>query len=65
MLASVMFPVMVYLDSGNLDEVLAVIVACVIIVIMHWENLKRAWDRKDVVNTRQFFQKVFQKKQDR
>ena len=65
MLASVMFPVLVYLDSGRWDEVIAVIVACVIIVIMHWQNLKRAWDRKDVVNTRQFFEKVFQKKQDR
>lgn len=61
-LASVMFPILVYLDHGNWDEVLTVVIACTIIVIMHWENLKRAWARKDVVNFREFFAKVFDKK---
>lgn len=63
MLASILFPILVYLESGRLDEVLAVLAACVIIVIMHWSNLKRAWARKDVVNTREFFSRVFNRKE--
>jgi len=62
MLGSVMFPVLVYLESRRLDELLAVTVACAILVAMHWGNLQRAWERKDVVNTRDFFRKVFGKR---
>lgn len=62
MLASVMFPVLVFLESRRLDELLAVLVACGIIVVMHWSNLQRAREKKDVVNTRDFFTKVFGKK---
>lgn len=63
MLASVMFPILVYLESGRWDEVITVIIACVIIVVMHWSNLQRAREKNDVVNTRDFFHKVFGKKQ--
>ena len=59
MLASVMFPVLVYVHSGSIADTLAVIAACMIIVIMHWENLQRAKANKDVVKTREFFSKVF------
>lgn len=62
MLASVMFPILVYMESQRWDEVITVVIACVIIVIMHWENLKRACAKKDVVNTKEFFSKVFNKK---
>lgn len=62
MFASVAFPILVYRSSGNLEEVLAITAACVIIVIMHRDNLKLAWEKKDVVNTKEFFQKVFGKK---
>lgn len=63
MLASVMFPILVYWQGRNIPETALVIVASVIIVIMHWSNLKRARDHKDVVKTREFFAKVFGKKQ--
>ncbi len=61
MLASVMFPILVYLDSGNWDEVFASIVACVFILIMHRDNIHLARKKQDVVNTKEFFAKVFGK----
>lgn len=60
--ATVAFPILVYRDNGSLPEVLSILAACVIIFIMHWDNLKRAWKGKDVVNTKQFFKTVFKKK---
>lgn len=63
MLAGVMFPILVYLNSGDLMEVAAVLVACGIIVVMHWENLLRAWANKDIVKTNEFFTRVFGKKE--
>lgn len=62
MLASVMFPILVYLKSGDLMEVAVVCAACAIIVAMHWTNLKRARANKDLVKTNEFFTKVFGKK---
>lgn len=62
MLASVMFPVLVYLDSGSLGQTLAVTAACVLILFTHWENIKRAKVRKDSIMVREFFSKVFGKK---
>lgn len=61
MLASVMFPVMVYCNSGSVAETLAVIVACGIIVVMHLDNLKLAKEKKDKILVREFFHKVFNK----
>lgn len=62
MLASVMFPILVYLKSGSPVETAAVMAACGIIVATHWSNLKRARAHKDVVKTNEFFSKVFGKK---
>lgn len=61
MLASVMFPIMVYLNSRSIPETLAVTAACVIIIFMHLDNLKLAREKKDVVHVREFFRKVFDK----
>lgn len=61
MLASVMFPILVYLNSKSIPETLAVIAACVIIVVMHLDNIKLAKEKKDKVLVREFFHKVFGK----
>lgn len=60
--ATVAFPVLVYRNGDSLEEVLAVAAACLIIFIMHWDNLKLAWNKKDVVNTKEFFKTVFKRK---
>lgn len=63
MLASILFPILVYWQSRSLAETAAVLVACIIIVIMHWSNLQRAKTKTDVVLARDFFKKVFSKTQ--
>ena len=56
------FPLLVWLDSGDLQDVFWVSVACILIFSTHWSNLKLALEKKDVVNTRQFMSRVFGKK---
>lgn len=63
MLASVMFPAMTYWYSRSFPETLCAAVASLIIVIMHWSNLKKARQRQDFINVGTFFQKIlFRKK---
>ncbi len=54
-----LFPVLVWLAGGSLPECNAALSASALIVLTHWTNIKRALARKDVVKTREFFEKVF------
>ena len=65
MLASVMFPVMVWLYGRSIPETLCALVASVIIVIMHWGNLKKAIANKDVISTRNFYKDILFKKKEK
>ncbi len=61
MLASLLFPILVYLESGNWDEVLAALIACALILFMHKENIYLARNKQDKLNPKEFFAKVFGK----
>lgn len=60
-LGTCLFPILVFLNSGNWDETLAVCAACALIFIMHRSNIRMAFAHRDVVRTREFFRKVFGK----
>lgn len=62
MLASLMFPILVYRRSASTALALTAATASVIIIVMHKDNLKRALEGKDVVGVRDFFRKVFPQK---
>lgn len=62
MMACVVFPVLVFLDSHSWVDTIAVVAACAIIASTHWSNLRRAFDDNDVVKTDEFFSKVFGRK---
>lgn len=62
MLASVMFPVMTYAYSRSIADTVCAAIASVIIVIMHWNNLKLARADKDVIKVNAFFDKILFKK---
>ena len=65
MLASVMFPILVYFYSKSLaDTVLAVLIG-IFIIIMHWENLKKAKAKKDFISTRSFYKDILFKKKEK
>ena len=58
----VMFPALVYFSSHNWMDTLAVLIASAIIFATHRSNFRMARRREDVVNTRDFVQKVFGKR---
>lgn len=62
MLASIMFPTMVFFCRHSIPETLCAVIASIIIVIMHWSNLKKAIANKDVISTRNFFKHILFKK---
>ena len=57
------FPVMVYYSSHDLLETVATLTASCIIFATHLSNFKMAKRREDVVNTTDFVEKVFGKKE--
>lgn len=59
MLACVMFPILVACRRGSGAEIGLSAIACVIIVWMHRDNLKKALTGTDVISTRNFFRKMF------
>jgi glycerol-3-phosphate acyltransferase PlsY len=65
MLASLMFPILVYLQSGSLTDTALAILAGGIIVVMHWSNLKKALNNKDVISTRNFYRDILFKKKEK
>lgn len=58
-LASIMFPIIVYRRSASISLCLTAVLASVIILFVHRDNLKRALKGNDVVGVRDFFRKVF------
>lgn len=58
----VMFPALVYFSSHNWMDTLAVLLASAIIFATHLSNFRMARRKEDVVNTKEFMQKVFGKK---
>ena len=58
MLASVLFPVLIVMQGGDRISLLLTIVASMLLVFMHRDNLKRAIGKKDVCTTREFVAKI-------
>ena len=58
----ILFPTLVYFTGHDLMETAAVTVASAIIFATHFSNFKMARKKEDVVNTKQFMEKVFGKK---
>ena len=65
MLASVMFPVMVWLYGRSIPDTICAVIASAIIVVMHWSNLKKAIANKDVISTRNFYKNILFKRKER
>ena len=61
MLASVLFPVLIVMQGGDRISLLLAIVASMLLVFMHRDNLKKAIDKKDVCTTREFAAKISSK----
>ena len=58
----VMFPILAYCSGHDLMEVIAVAAASSIIFSTHLSNFRMARKKEDVVNTRDFVEKVFGKR---
>lgn len=63
MLASVMFPVLVWLRSGDRVQTAMAVIAGILIAAMHWSNLQKARQKQDVVKVKEFFRNIVFKKQ--
>lgn len=64
-LASVMFPVLIWLWHGSLPEILCAAIAGGFIFVMHWTNLQKAIHNRDVISTKNFFRNILFKKRDK
>lgn len=62
LLGSVLFPLLVYFTGGTAAEILCAVLAGVFIIAMHWSNLQKAREKKDVVFVREFFKNNLFKK---
>lgn len=60
---TIMFPILVYLRTGWTDEFLGVLAASLLVFAMHWNNLKLAKNKDDMVNTKKYVHAVFGKKE--
>ncbi len=58
----IVFPILVYLSGGALAEITASAAASILIAHTHWSNFQMAWNKDDVVRTREFVAKVFGRK---
>ena len=61
-LASAMFPTLVWLNRGDVAETVVAVLAGVLLVGVHWSNLQLAREKKDVVFVKEFIRKLFLKK---
>ena len=61
MLASVLFPVLIVMQGGDKISLLLAIIASILLVFMHKDNLRKAIDKKDVCTTREFAAKISSK----
>lgn len=62
MSAAVLFPILVYLQSGNWGEVAMAGASSLLIIIMHFSNIEKAKNRTDVPIREFVTQKLFRKK---
>lgn len=62
MLGCIVFPILVACSHGGVQEIVLALIASIIIIWMHRDNLKRALSRNDVVSVRNFFREQFSKK---
>lgn len=65
MLASVMFPIQVYVQSRSYADTFLALAASLFIFIMHWGNLKKAWTNKDVIKVNTFYKNILFKKKEK
>ena len=61
LLASVLFPVLIIMQGGDRTSLLLAIVASMLLVFMHRDNLKKAIVKKDVCTPREFAAKISSK----
>ena len=61
MLASILFPVLILVQGGDRISFLLAMIASMLLVFMHRDNLKKAIDKKDVCTTREFAAKISSK----
>lgn len=61
LLASVLFPVLIVMQGGDKISLLLAIIASILLVFMHKDNLRKAIDKKDVCTTREFAAKISSK----
>ena len=61
LLASVLFPVLIVMQGGDRISLLLAIIASMLLVFMHRDNLRRAIGKKDVCTTREFAAKISSK----
>lgn len=59
---TILFPILVWLDRGIDSVFYACTAASAIIFLTHWNNLQLARQKKDVINTKDYVNKVFGKK---
>lgn len=62
MMGCILFPIYVALSGGTPMEIVCVLLSCLFLVFTHRDNLRLAWEKRDVVNVGQFVEKVFGKK---
>ena len=58
LLASVLFPVLIILQGGDRISLLLAMIASILLVFMHRDNLRRAIGKKDVCTIREFVAKI-------
>jgi len=61
LLASVLFPVLIVMQGGDKISLLLAIIASILLVFMHKDNLRKAINKKDVCTTREFAAKISSK----
>lgn len=65
MLGGVMFPVIVFFYRHDVPETLCALAASVLLIVMHWENLKKAQNNRDFMKVNSFLKNIlFKKKTD-
>jgi glycerol-3-phosphate acyltransferase PlsY len=61
MSAGILFPILVYLQSGSLGEAAVASLSSLLIIIMHWSNIEKAKNRTDVPIREFVIKKLFRK----
>lgn len=62
MFGGVMFPVIVFFYRHDIPETLCALAAGILLVVMHWGNLKKAWENKDFMKVNSFLKDILFKK---